>query len=862
MPPGFLDLATIWAEADRIIPAMEYEPLPDDAGKREERSEEHREGRSSSPFVALRRKKEGRVQSRPDWRGWLRSPWGRRALPLVAALVVGAIGGVVVAAAINIPQVDNLDDFTPGMITRVFDSRGEPFAEFARQKRILLKEHEVPEVLQNAVVALEDAKFFQHGGIDAVGVVRAAVTNFRTGKRGEGASTITMQLARTLFLSREKSWSRKIEEALTAVELEKRFTKQQILTLYCNLINLGHGNYGMAQAARFYFDKNVGELELHEAAMIAGIPQRPSDYSPYRRPELVRSRRDWVLKRMRAEGYINDEELEAALTEPLGVVPQHKEDPFAAYFAEEIRQHVESTYGTDALLEGGLQVHTTLDPAIQRAAEDSLKDGLVRLDHRKGWRGPKRSLEEGFATAELDSWPGGAVETDRWYEGIVLSADARKATVRIDQETFELTPEGMKWTRRRQPNQILKAGDVAWFRLEAPKTKEGKEEGEPTLMLEQEPQVEGAVIVLESATGAVRALVGGWDFDRSKFDRATQAKRQVGSAFKTFVWGAGLEAGYTAADTLFDAPTYFLGADNKPDYRPRNFGREYYGIVTLRRALEKSMNMTAVKLMDMVGVERTIDFARRCGVAAELQPYPSLALGVSEMTPMELAAAYAAIANQGTYVQPYMVEKVVSPSGQTLDETLPETRSATAPETAFILTRMLQGVVDRGTGTDLKDLPLELAGKTGTTDDFSDAWFVGYTPRYTILVWVGYDQRRSLGRNMTGAEAAVPVWRSIIEAGLEEGWLLEGEEMAPPPGVHEVPVERFTGLLAGPPAEQVILETFVRGTEPAQAYDRHWQKVMALPWFQQRPFYLPKEGERMPEDFEDVARLDERSYDD
>jgi penicillin-binding protein 1A len=424
------------------------------------------------------------------------------------------------------------------------------------------------------------------------------------------------------------------------------------------------------------------------------------------------------------------------------------------------------------------------------------------------------------------------------------------AKVRVGEQTYELTREGMEWTRRSQPQQVLKKGDVAWFRLE-PAEEEG---AEPRLMLEQEPVIEGAALVLESATGAVRAMVGGWDFQRSRFNRAVQAERQVGSAFKPFVWGAALEAGYTAADTLFDAPTYFLGADNQPDYKPRNYDREYYGIITLRRALEKSLNMTAVKLQDMIGVEQTIDFAKRCGVSVELPPYASLALGVTEMTPLELAGAYAAIANQGTFVQPFFIERVESRNGLSLDEQQPATRHATSPEVAFVLSSMLEGVVDRGTATALREFPLDLAGKTGTTDDFSDAWFVGFTPRYTLLSWVGYDQRRSLGRGMTGAEAAIPIWKKMIEDGLERGWLEPEERFSPPPGVTTASVEYYSGLLSAPGAERVIQETFVIGTEPAQSWDPTMARIMSLPWYQQRPFYIPKEGERMPEDFADVAR--------
>ncbi len=786
----------------------------------------------------------------------------RWTLPLVVALLVGVVGGIAVAAAIHIPEVENQGAFTPSQITRVVGVDGEVFAQFARERRILMDETEVPAVLQNAIVAVEDSRFFQHGGVDAEGILRAVIANLRAGGIEEGASTLTMQLARTLFLTRDQTLKRKIEEAFTAVELEKRYSKQQLLTLYCNLMNVGHGNYGFAQASRYYFDKPVQELEAHEAAMLAGIVQLPSVYSPYRKPDLVRKRRDLVLRRMRTESFLTEEEYRAAVAKPLGVVLQRNERAFAPYFGEEVRKYIEQTYSTQQLLEGGLQVVTTLDPKIQHSTEAAVYEGLRQLDRRKGWRGPSRHLEASeIAAAELDSWTDDPPLPERWYEGIVLESDARKAVVKIATQTYTLTSEGMEWTRRREPRTLLKAGDVAWFRLEPQEIPEDATEGEtlpPRLMLEQQPELQAAALVLESTTGAVRAMVGGWDFSRSKFNRITQARRQVGSAFKPFVWGAALESGYTPADTLFDAPTYFNGAENTPTYRPRNFSRQYYGIVTLRRAMEKSLNLTAVKLLDMVGVDRTIDFARRCGVESNLLPVPSLALGVAEMPPLELAAAYAAIANQGTYVRPYFIERVTSPTGRILEEHHPETRGAMEPEIGYLLTHILEGVIDRGTGTALNGLNLDLAGKTGTTDNFTDAWFVGFSPRYTLLSWVGYDTPRSIGRNMTGAEAAVPIWKAMAGDGLETGWLQEGETFSRPPQVTLAAVERSTGLLPLPGyPQEIIEEAFLLGTEPARTYDPQWDRILELPWYQQRPFYLPKENERMPEDFEDVARVDD-----
>ncbi|MFP3941574.1 MAG: penicillin-binding protein 1A [Thermoanaerobaculia bacterium] len=776
---------------------------------------------------------------------------------MAGALLIGILGGVGVAAAIDMPQVETITEYTPTLITELRDRDGEPFATYARERRVMLEEGKIPEVVRQAVIAAEDGNFFRHGGFDAVGVVRAVVSNVRSGEKAEGASTITMQLARMLYLTREKLWRRKVEETFLAVELEKSLTKQQILTLYCNLVNLGHGRYGVESAARFYFNKPAAELNLVEAATLAGIIQRPSDYSPYRRPDAVTRRRNYVLRRMADEGFISRDRAAAAREEPLLVVQQRPRDQFAPYFAEEIRQHLEAEYGATRIYEGGLQVDTTLDPGIQRAAERALRNGLLRLDHEEGFRGPILELEDGADLEEriLPSWNDLDPVPDRWYQGLVLEAGPRRARVSIHGRVFELTPEGIAWTGRSRPGQLLERGDVAWFRLEA--SADGA--GGPVLHLEQEPEIEGAVLVLESASGAIRAMVGGWDFERSKFNRAVQAQRQVGSGFKAFVYGAALEAAYTAADTVFDGPTAFPGAEEDETYRPQNHGGQFYGILTLRRALEASINVPAVKLLDMVGVDRVIDLARRCGIESPLPPYPSLALGSAEIRPIELAAAYAAFANGGTWVAPYSIESVHSAHGRTLEEHFPETRTAASPQVSYVLASMLEGVVNRGTGRRLAELPVEIAGKTGTTDDYSDAWFVGFTPRHTLLVWVGYDVKRSLGRGMDGAEAAVPVWKELAQAGLDDGWIEEGAEFQAPSGITQATIDFETGLVV----DDGFPEVFVAGTEPAQPYDPKWGLITSLPWYQQQAFYIPKRGERMPslepEDGEEEDRVAERT---
>jgi penicillin-binding protein 1A len=757
--------------------------------------------------------------------------------------------GVAVAAAIHMPRVEALADRTPSIITRLYDRHGEVFESYAKERRMLI-EGEVPALLQDALLAAEDANFFQHGGVDATGAVRAAILNATRGGRTWGGSTLTMQLARQLYLSPAKTWRRKIEESFLAVEIEKRFSKQQILTMYSNLVNVGHGNYGMRSAARYYFDKEIDELNAPETAMLVGIVQRPSSYSPYRKPDVVRARRDYVLRRMHEEGTLSATELEEALAQPLGVVQRRQQDREAPYFAEEIRKYLESQYGTSALLEEGLQTHTTLDPAIQGAAEAALRDGLVALDQRKGWRGPVRQLpEEEIESAELPGWIELDVEDGKWFEGLVLDSDRQTATVKVGEETFDLDASGIEWTYRKEPRSLLKRGDVAWFRWGV----RGSDEDEvPRLLLEQEPEIDGAVVVLESSTGAVRALVGGWDFGRSQFNRATQAHRQVGSTFKPVVFGAALEVGFTPADTIFDAPVVFPGTDAEIlDYSPRNYYREYYGILTLRRALEDSRNVSSVKLFDLVGAARVVDFARRAGIESPLPPYPSLALGSADLTPLELASAYATIANSGVHMEPYLIERVTRPDGRVLEQHTPHASKATEPEIARVLTGMLEGVIDRGTGKAARFLDVDLAGKTGTTDRFTDAWFAGFTPSLTIVAWVGYDVQQPLGPRMTGAVAALPIWQAVVERGLNEGWIPVGDEFPNAPGVVRVPVEYYSGRLPGPGATHTITETFVTGTQPALRFEPEWKEIPRLPWYQQRPFYIPKAGERMPEDVED-----------
>ncbi len=768
---------------------------------------------------------------------------------LVAGLFIGfgmgAVIGLVLSRFVDLPAVEALTTYRPAAATEVLASDGSTIGTFASERRIPVGFEDIPGSFKNAVIALEDANFYRHPGIDPRGMVRAALRNLVNRRWSQGASTITQQLARTLFLTREKKLYRKIQEMLLAVEIEQRFSKDQIFTFYANQVNFGHGNYGVEAASRFYFGKSAKDLTLPQAALLAGLPQRPGELSPIDYPKRALARRNLVLARMLKERYITQAQYDAARQEPLGVSPHYDRNVTAAYFIEEVRQRIEERYGSRTMLEGGLEVETTLDDKLQAFAEDSLREGLVELQERLGWPGARRNALTGGVTDPAgfrdEGWP-----FIRWRKGelvyaVATDVQANNAKLLIAGRVADLPVAGAEWTGRRTLTRLAKRGDVLLVRLvDVP-----DDPAKPvTVRLEAEPAVEGAILVLDNRTGAILALVGGFDFNRSQFDRAIQAKRQCGSAFKPFIYLTAWEHGYSPADTIFDGPVLLPDEKNELTYCPLNYYRKYFGIVTFRHALEHSLNASAAKVQQMVGGQNVIDVAHKLGVKEPLANYSSMALGSFELSMIELASAYSAIASQGQLAEPYYISRVLDSEGKTLYEARPNVKQVLREDVAYLMTHVMEGVIQRGTGAAAAGLPGHLAGKTGTTDRYTDAWFIGFSPRITCAVWVGRDLKEPIGPHMAGAEAALPTWMRFMKQylGSQSEAVLQ-EDFPVPAGVTMLPIDKNTGLRATPLCgDAVILESVPTGRIPPEC-DAHAHALIALPWTEQLAFYTYKPGE-------------------
>jgi len=762
----------------------------------------------------------------------------RTYLYLAIALFLAAISGASFGRYLrfDLPDVSALADYSPPVMSRVSAADGTIVATFAEQRRLMIEYRDIPQNFRQALIATEDSNFMWHTGVDLKSIARAAWNDLRHLKLEQGASTLTQQLARNLFLHPEKTIRRKMQEAMLALEIERQYTKQEILRFYCNQIYMGHGRYGLEAASRYYYNKQAIELSLTEAATLAGLIQRPEHLSPLKNPPRAMERRNHVLRRMVIEGYITERAAAEARQLPLDAVPRVRSENPAPYFVEQVRRWLQENYGSSSVYKEGFEIHTTLDPLLQSFANRAMDLGLRQLDKRQGWRGVTQRIADGEEAAlyESPSWTDG-IEIGRVYDAVVLALEGKRAWLRVGPYSAMLEPEQFAWTKRKLAGELCEPGDILRVRLLGI-----DDEGNASLSLEQEPVVEAALVALDPSSGEIRALVGGFDFERSEWNRAIQATRQTGSAFKPFVYAAALGQGKTLADTLLDEPTVFLDPKNPDPYQPENYYHTYYETVTVRTALEKSANIATVKLLDAIGYRPVIQTARRLGIRGALRPFPSLALGSFEISLLELTSAYGTFANQGVYVQPHLVREVRDREGTLVAHIEPEVRDAVSPETAFLMNRVLSGVISDGTGRAASSLGMTLAGKTGTTDNNTDAWFVGYAPTLAVGVWVGFDEPRSLGSKETGAQAALPIWRSFMEQAKDH---LPAEEFFRPSNITVVAIDRKTGLKANLRAgcEKVISEVFIKGTEPAAYCSRAQHQKLAFPYPFQR-YRLNEQG--------------------
>jgi penicillin-binding protein 1A len=767
------------------------------------------------------------IHERPrrSWRWWQ--------ITLVVVVAFGLMGVTAVAGIIwqisqDLPSLELLQSYQPSLVTTVYADDRQPIGQFYIERRILTPLAEMPKSLTQAVIATEDVRFFEHPGLDYIGILRAAWTNVRHGGRKvEGASTITQQLARSLFLSSERSYDRKVRELILAYKMEAVSTKEQILETYLNQIYFGQGSYGVASAAQSYFGKDVRKLTLAESAFLAGLPKSPNRFSPFTAYERAKKRQEHVLSRMEDAGFITSAERERAAAEVLNFHRPGSEH-VAPYFVEYVRQLVMAKYGEAMVYKGGLQIYTTLNVAMQKAAESAFGAGVRELDKRQGWRGPRRTIDVGTLPA-IGPFPGeDPLKAGEIREGVVLRLGKDHYVVQIGTLTGQLAFDDMAWAKRQlkglepgvdvvvNPNlkQILKPGDV----VEVAVKKIVKDM--VLLSLEQTPLVEGGLIAIDPGSGAIRAMVGGYDFLRSEYNRAVQAHRQPGSAFKPVIYATAMSQGMSPATQILDAPVVYEQEEEDKIWKPENYGRKFHGMVTLREALTHSHNLATVRLLDKVGIRNVVDFARTVGVTSALPGDLSLGLGSSSIGLMELTSVYGVFLNKGTKVDPFPIQEVKDNTGQELERAEPQPREVMAKETAYLITNMMEDVVQKGTGQAAKILNRPIAGKTGTTNDYINAWFIGGTPNLVTGVYVGFDDRRSLGESETGARAALPIWIAFMKEALSRVPVVPFEI---PEGVTFVKVDSSTGLLESDQdseAQQGTVEMFARGSEPTQAAQR------------------------------------------
>src|SRR5258706_2144615 len=742
------------------------------------------------------------------------------ALFIVAAML-GILSGVMFAFAGDLPQVSALDNYNPSTITRIYAANHQVIGEFATQRRVIVKYDDINPLLRQAIIATEDAEFDRHFGINIWRIFAAIVTDIVERRRAQGASTLTQQVARNLDqfgLTKQKLFERKVREWILAIQIEKRYTKKEIFAIYCNQMYLGHGAYGVEAASRLYFNKTNQQLNLEEAALVAGIFQTPERQSPFVDMKRAISRRNVVLQRMADERYIPQAQSDVAKQKPIVTRGAPSQAPgIAPFFVEEVRKHLEREYGAKVLYENGLSVTTTLDPQLQELANKSLEHGLRAYDKRHGWRRPLRNVVAESHTIEGykdDRWTRAIAVGDVVPAVVVTAPKTGAARLKIGSSRVDLERAGYAWTRRTSAVDLFKPGDLVDVAL----TKLDAASGAATVTLEQSPLAEGAMLAIDNHTGQIKAMVGGWSFSRSKFNRAVQAYRQLGSTFKPIVYTTAIDRGFTPTSILIDAPVSYT-AGNGQIYAPHNYDHKFLGPITLRWALEESRNVPAIKMMDTLGPKNVLDYAKRFGFEEDFPPYLPIALGAGDATLLDITSAYTTFPNQGVRMKPFMVQTVKDRDGNLLEDNRGEPTDVIRADTAYVMTNMLRGVLSlRGTGARAAQLASQwpLAGKTGTVDDNTDAWFVGFDPDITVGVWLGFDdKRKSLGGAEQGAFAALPIWMEFMKAYIDgRPDKDDPPDFAAPGNIVFLAVDQGNGSVLPAQTPGAIHEAFISGTQP------------------------------------------------